>query len=811
MASSRRRHTSAQRISHSGWFESRAGGTIQPATESGATHPSRPAMDYAEARDGEQSQTFDIAPGAVDGSVHILPGSIDIDLFAEGIIAPEVVDALPALPDASYPIGYLVFLTTDEKLYRNPDDVAWTAAVDGADIIANSITAGQIAAGAIGAEQLASEIILGGLIIAGDPDAAHLELDSDGLRIFNASLDLILNAPTDGSEIYINAAVEALSLTVPGDAVFQGDANQFAISSVTELMAQQQAPSQAPTLAQGWASLTLPVNATYDLSSTKYTRQGLAYDAAGGAGGATKVFYQISEDSDGQMILLELLASDRTVNRSYATGADSLSYYRPSVVRHGDWIYIYYSDFSFGRHVERVLASSFAHVDYFHSISLPGELTRPWDHQICSDGTNPYIVGVDEFGVIKWNKYNDSMVKQGSTINTTHSPDGSDTTPVGAYAGNADFGAFRIAVQQYDGTVFTYNSSGSLQANENFDTPDPASFPSNSRGLTYGDAAGDGARFWSLPHINNIAAQTIGKHSTWTWTSASAKYWVGYSWYDSAGTTHETTVSPRGSITMGRRKQLTVTMQSPLPGAGGADDPDNRRVYMFPNSSAPATTSLDLQATTSSASALLVTYDSGGAAPPTVNDFPAGTPAVLKSSTAGWSLNGSGEFFVEEIDFGITTQDIRLYRESANMLAMPAGDGIRLRSTQDQTLTGNNHPLTIGNDGGVNIAFDNNEIQARDNGAASELFLNKDGGAVTISSSARVTVQGGLTVTGGGVANNGTLILSDGAIRLSESGSAPSVAGANTVLIYADDNGSGKTRLRARFNTGAIQTLATEP
>ena len=40
---------------------------------------------------------------------------------------------------------------------------------------------------------------------------------------------------------------------------------------------------------------------------------------------------------------------------------------------------------------------------------------------------------------------------------------------------------------------------------------------------------------------------------------------------------------------------------------------------------------------------------------------------------------------------------------------------------------------------------------------------------------------------------------------------APSAPSANQVVVYAEDNGSGKTRLMARFATGAAQVLATEP
>lgn len=40
---------------------------------------------------------------------------------------------------------------------------------------------------------------------------------------------------------------------------------------------------------------------------------------------------------------------------------------------------------------------------------------------------------------------------------------------------------------------------------------------------------------------------------------------------------------------------------------------------------------------------------------------------------------------------------------------------------------------------------------------------------------------------------------------------APSAPAANAVLLYAEDNGSGKTRLMARFATGAAQQVAIEP
>lgn len=47
--------------------------------------------------------------------------------------------------------------------------------------------------------------------------------------------------------------------------------------------------------------------------------------------------------------------------------------------------------------------------------------------------------------------------------------------------------------------------------------------------------------------------------------------------------------------------------------------------------------------------------------------------------------------------------------------------------------------------------------------------------------------------------------------QLTEASTTPSSVPANTVRIFAQDNGSGKTRICAQFSTGAAQCFATEP
>jgi len=85
---------------------------------------------------------------------------LDESDFGLGVRPIQVVGALPTLPDADYPDGSVVSLSTDNyKLYRN-NSGTWEKKVATADIEANAITAGLIAAGAITATTVGSNEII---------------------------------------------------------------------------------------------------------------------------------------------------------------------------------------------------------------------------------------------------------------------------------------------------------------------------------------------------------------------------------------------------------------------------------------------------------------------------------------------------------------------------------------------------------------------------------------------------------------------------------------------------------------------------
>jgi len=86
----------------------------------------------------------------------ITNGAVDLSKFASGLRPIQSVSALPTLPDTTYPVGAIVWLTTDGKLYRNLAN-AWTASVPATDLTGQVVTA-QIADAALTTAKFASGI-----------------------------------------------------------------------------------------------------------------------------------------------------------------------------------------------------------------------------------------------------------------------------------------------------------------------------------------------------------------------------------------------------------------------------------------------------------------------------------------------------------------------------------------------------------------------------------------------------------------------------------------------------------------------------
>jgi hypothetical protein len=109
---------------------------------------------------------------------------------------------LPVTP-LPYTEHYTVLLavnTSGAASTPSAQTAATPVQVDGPDLTAGSVTAAAIAAGAVTADKLEAILQLATRIVAGDPAGARVELNEDGLRVYNASgtLTIQFNA-SDGS------------------------------------------------------------------------------------------------------------------------------------------------------------------------------------------------------------------------------------------------------------------------------------------------------------------------------------------------------------------------------------------------------------------------------------------------------------------------------------------------------------------------------------------------------------------------------------------------------------------------------------
>lgn len=92
--------------------------------------------------------------------------------------------------------------------------------------------------------------------------------------------------------------------------------------------------------------------------------------------------------------------------------------------------------------------------------------------------------------------------------------------------------------------------------------------------------------------------------------------------------------------------------------------------------------------------------------------------------------------------------DIIAHEHTAFTGSLSVGGTLRVPVATDASLSSTGHAIQAGPDSGQNIAIDGNEVMARNNGGASDLALNAEGGEVAINGNAG---SGGLRVMRGGL------------------------------------------------------------
>ena len=282
-----------------------------------------------------------------------------------------------------------------------------------------------------------------------------------------------------------------------------------------------------------------------------------------------------------------------------------------------------------------------AHVDHVsHAANISGTPSKAG--LFFYDSGSPFLVITTTTGTgagvyPKFVQVNPSDLSLNTTYSVSTGPTFSGTTDTfrgGVYATDPlNSGAFTWWVATTS-AVYAYNFNGAVFANTS--NRDFGQAATTGDGLTH-----SGSQFLGY---DTATPTKVYKFTEWDWTTTSSTLWVSYAWYDSAGTTHETAMGPRASMTIRRRERVLV--QSAAIPTGGADDPDKVRIYALQNATDSGAGAFWLQVTDALTSRYLTSYTGSGTHDGAGTAFPSGTPAELRSANAtgsgGWSMKGSG-------------------------------------------------------------------------------------------------------------------------------------------------------------------------
>jgi hypothetical protein len=199
----------------------------------------------------------------------------DLALFATDLRPIKQVSSLPALPHYNYPVGATVYLTTDQKLYRNAAGV-WSASAAASDIT-GQLTASQI--GSINSSAIT------GLILAGQINsiaAGQITGQLSASQIYSVNASAITGTITASQISSVNASAINGSITA-------GQINSITAGQITGQITGSQIANLAITAdkianstitASQIASLTITASQISNLTITggKIANSSITYD-----------------------------------------------------------------------------------------------------------------------------------------------------------------------------------------------------------------------------------------------------------------------------------------------------------------------------------------------------------------------------------------------------------------------------------------------------------------------------------------------------------------------------------------------------
>jgi hypothetical protein len=520
------------------------------------------------------------------------------------------------------------------KIVAHDADGSATASAEGSGQLA-TVTGPDIAVGAIKADMitagtLQSDVVVGGYLGSDVQGAAsrHWEADGAGVRLVESDGTTLINLPTDAlQEAVFNGSVRALDLTVLAGALLQGQ-SQLDKASVLKLASKLSNPLVKPTLTQDVETIawnTASAEPPEDRSALWYDGTNYWYLNVGGE--LVKVNSAGTELS--RTVLAESADCGIVKVGSY--------WYAAQLTFSGTAYHLYWVVFNDSAGVPGTIASGPTAVVELSTGAL-NTYTKTYRPMLTTDGTDLFLAVSNQPSNAKlWvSKYTAPgtgaiPVQSGAAV---VSDDLTCSENIQAfYRGSGDLGAVRNIVAVYARPNYqSYTTAGVHTTTEDWKRAGNAFSDLTSEGLVY-----DGTQFKALQETG----KALWKFSTWVFSGTTAKYWAAYTWYDSAGTVHETALSPRNSITMDERRRLSVSW--PTIPVGGAEDPDSVRIYVKQATSDPGAAfgSYFRQGTSFAGSQAFVLYSTATAGSQAAV-FLASTPGIIQADAGEWVHRGDG-------------------------------------------------------------------------------------------------------------------------------------------------------------------------
>lgn len=528
--------------------------------------------------------------------------------------SPSSLVAVRSLTDGTtleYDTDYYVRIVASDADGDGPASVEASGRLDRAGVA-------DLAAGSVTAEHLAAVIVLVSKIASAE-SGRRWEADAAGIRVYESDGSLLIDFPTDASKAAtFSGEVIAKHLEVLLGFILKGTGNEVAAGGGLYLGAGVSTPLTPPTVDVSWDTVQHAGLAS-NLSNHGLT---LGHDSR---------WYTALDDTAGQTTWVRsyntngTVAADTALNSAYVPDGGVVyaahhtgRYYLLTRSRGGGSTkFIEAYDTSFTLLKRTNLGGWASNKPTLGWDFTNGQLLLGWTS--ASGATNVYHYTADAAG-------NLSLASAWQT-GTFDYPHDLGFVTRGSFDYGADRYVFRrsAGANQDDFRVYTTTASPTRQTNDEW--------PSGAG--TYG-GWWDGTRFHSLAADGRrIRYERDGN----MWTTQTSAWDAYFTWYDSdaAGTgTHETAVSPPARFAMRKRARAVVTTALPAD-SGGADDPDQARVYL-----SRASTGARLQGASAAGKVTVTNATFTSATAPASNNFPGGVPAFLRSTTGGFEAKGDG-------------------------------------------------------------------------------------------------------------------------------------------------------------------------